>query len=577
MNNHLKLSIGQHSDKGRKSSNQDFHGAFVPKEPLLTTKGIAVALADGISSSDVSQIASESAVSGFLSDYYCTSEAWSVSKSAQSVLLASNSWLNTQTRQSQYAYERDKGYVCTFSGMVFKSNTAHIFHVGDSRIYRLQQENLQLLTEDHRFWVSQNQSYLSRALGINPQVEIDYHAHPIAPGDLFVLATDGVYEYVDGHYIAEAIQQHSHDLNTAAQQIVAHALAQGSTDNLTVQIVRIDTVPEQTAGEIYQQLTELPFPPELEPGKIFDGYTIVRELHSSSRSHVYLALDNDTQQQVVLKTPSTDLREDPAYLEQFLMEEWIARRINNVHVLKACQQIRKRQYLYIAMEYIEGQSLAQWMTDHPKPDVEAVRQIVEQIAKGLRAFHRMEMLHQDLRPENVLIDQNGTVKIIDFGSTQVAGLLEITTALNRAAVPGAIQFAAPEYFLGEPGSEESDLFSLGVITYQMLSGRLPYGAQVAKITTKAGQRNLHYQTVLEDDREIPAWIDHAIKKAVHPDRFKRHEDLSEFVHELRQPSRAFLNQIRPPLIERDPLLFWKSTSFMLCIVVLVLLYDRLQH
>ncbi|MCP5019218.1 MAG: bifunctional protein-serine/threonine kinase/phosphatase [Ketobacter sp.] len=577
MSNHLKLSIGQHSDKGRKSSNQDFHGAFVPKEPLLTTKGIAVALADGISSSDVSQIASESAVSGFLSDYYCTSEAWSVSKSAQSVLLASNSWLNTQTRQSQYAYERDKGYVCTFSGMVFKSNTAHIFHVGDSRIYRLQQENLQLLTEDHRFWVSQNQSYLSRALGINPQVEIDYHAHPIAPGDLFVLATDGVYEYVDGHYIAEAIQQHSHDLNTAAQQIVAHALAQGSTDNLTVQIARIDTVPEQTAGEIYQQLTELPFPPELEPGKIFDGYTIVRELHSSSRSHVYLALDNDTQQQVVLKTPSTDLREDPAYLEQFLMEEWIARRINNVHVLKACQQIRKRQYLYIAMEYIEGQSLAQWMTDHPKPDVEAVRQIVEQIAKGLRAFHRMEMLHQDLRPENVLIDQNGTVKIIDFGSTQVAGLLEITTALNRAAVPGAIQFAAPEYFLGEPGSEESDLFSLGVITYQMLSGRLPYGAQVAKITTKAGQRNLHYQTVLEDDREIPAWIDHAIKKAVHPDRFKRHEDLSEFVHELRQPSRAFLNQTRPPLIERDPLLFWKSTSFMLCIVVLVLLYDRLQH
>ena len=576
MTNHLTLSIGQHSEKGRKECNQDFHGAFVPKEPLLTTKGIAVALADGISSSDVSQIASESAVSGFLSDYYCTSEAWSVSKSAKSVLLASNSWLNTQTRQSQYAYERDKGYVCTFSGMVFKSNTAHVFHVGDSRIYRLQQENLQLLTEDHRFWVSQNQSYLSRALGINPQVEIDYQSHPIAPGDLFILATDGVYEHVDGHYIAETIQKYNHELNAAAQQIVAHALAQGSTDNLTVQIVRIDTVPEQTAGEIYQQLTELPFPPDLEPGKIFDGYTIVRELHSSSRSHVHLALDNDTQQQAVLKVPSTDLREDPAYLEQFLMEEWIARRINNAHVLKACQQTRKRQYIYIAMEYIEGQSLAQWMTDHPKPDVEAVRQIVEQIGKGLRAFHRMEMLHQDLRPENILIDQNGTVKIIDFGSTQVAGLLEITTALNRAAVPGAIQFAAPEYFLGEPGSEESDLFSLGVITYQMLSGRLPYGTQVAKITTKAGQRNLHYQTVLEDDREIPAWIDHAIKKAVHPDRFKRHEDLSEFVHELRQPSRAFLSQTRPPLIERDPLLFWKSTSFMLCIIVLILLYDRLH-
>lgn len=576
MSNHLQLSIGQHSDKGRKELNQDFHGAFVPKEPLLTTKGIAVALADGISSSDVSQIASESAVSGFLSDYYCTSEAWSVSKSAQSVLLASNSWLNTQTRQSQYAYERDKGYVCTFSGMVIKSNTAHIFHVGDSRIYQLRDDTLHLLTEDHRFWVSQNQSYLSRALGINPQVEIDYHSHPIAPGDLFILATDGVYEFVDGTYIAQTIEQHSDDLNTAAHQIVNYAFEQGSTDNLTVQIVRVDAVPEQTAGEIYQQLTELPFPPELEPGKEFDGYTIVRELHSSSRSHVYLAVDNDSKEQAVLKIPSTDLRNDPAYLEQFLMEEWIARRINNVHVLKACQQTRKRQYLYIAMEYIEGQSLAQWMTDHPKPDVESVRQIVEQIAKGLRAFHRMEMLHQDLRPENVLIDQNGTVKIIDFGSTQVAGLLEINNTLIKSSVPGAIQFAAPEYFLGEPGSEESDLFSLGVITYQMLSGRLPYGTQVPKITTRAGQRNLTYQTVLDDERAIPAWIDDALKRAVHPDRFKRHEDLSEFVHELRQPSSAFINRTRRPLIERDPLLFWKGVSFLLTIAVLLLLYDRVS-
>ena len=108
----LTLSIGQHTDKGRKPSNQDFHGAFVPREPQLSSKGAALALADGISSSDVSHIASETAVSAFLEDYYCTSEAWSVKTSAERVLGATNSWLYSQTQQSQGRYDKDRGYVC---------------------------------------------------------------------------------------------------------------------------------------------------------------------------------------------------------------------------------------------------------------------------------------------------------------------------------------------------------------------------------------------------------------------------------------------------------------------------------
>ena len=75
-------------------------------------------------------------------------------------------------------------------------------------------------------------------------------------------------------------------------------------------------------------------------------------------------------------------------------------------------------------EFIEGQTLKQWMIDNPKPDLETVRGIVEQIAKGLRAFHRKEMLHQDLRPDNIMIDKTGTAKIIDFGSTKITGVAE---------------------------------------------------------------------------------------------------------------------------------------------------------
>lgn len=571
MSSQLKISVGQYSDKGRKETNQDFHGVYIPKEPQLSSKGIAIALADGISSSDVSQIASAAAVTGFLEDYFCTSEAWSVKKSAQRVLVATNSWLHAQTRQSQYRYEKDRGFVCTFSALVIKSTCAHLFHVGDTRIYRLRGPNLEQLTNDHRLWVSQNKSYLSRALGINPYLEIDYQALPVEKGDVFLLATDGVYEYANAHFLIDAINQHKNDLDTLAKTIVDQAYQQGSTDNLTVQVVRIEDLPHQDADEVYQQLTELPFPPILDARMDFDGYKIIREVHASSRSHVYLAVDSETNVQVILKTPSIDLKGDPAYLERFLMEDWIARRINSAYVLKPCEQTRKRNYLYIATEFIDGRTLTQWMTDNPKPDMETVRGIVEQIAKGLRAFHRLEMLHQDLRPENILIDSTGTVKIIDFGSTRVAGLVEIASPIERSHLLGTAQYTAPEYFIGESGTASSDLFSLGVITYQMLTGRLPYGTQVAKARTRAAQSRLNYRSVLDDERETPAWIDDVLRKALHPNPYQRYQELSEFIHDLRHPNPAFLNKTRPPLMARNPVVFWKGVSLSLALIIVALL------
>src|SRR5512132_358709 len=166
----LKVSVGQHSDKGRKAVNQDFFGVSVPEGPLLTSKGIAIALADGIGSSEVSQVASEFAVMGFLDDYYCTSEAWSVKRSVERVLTATNSWLHSRTQQSEYRYDKDRGYVCTLSALVIKSTTAHVFHVGDTRVYRVHADALEQLTQDHRVLVSGGQSYLSRAVGFNPQI-----------------------------------------------------------------------------------------------------------------------------------------------------------------------------------------------------------------------------------------------------------------------------------------------------------------------------------------------------------------------------------------------------------------------
>ena len=369
------------------------------------------------------------------------------------------------------------------------------------------------------------------------------------------------------------VQENIDNLDAAAEKMAQHAFALGSSDNLSAQVIRIDDLPSVDADERMKQLTELAFPPVLEVRAEFDGFKILRVLHASSRSHVYLAqsINADSGSAVVIKAPSIELKDDPSHLERFLMEEWIAKRISSAHVLKPCEQTHKRHYLYTAFEFIEGQTLTQWMIDNPKPNLQSVREIVGQIAKGLQAFHRLEMLHQDLRPENIMIDKLGVVKIIDFGSTKVAGLMEMTQSIEHQNILGTAQYTAPEYFLGEVGAPRSDLFSLAVVTYQMLTGKLPYGAEVARARTKSTQNKLQYQTVLHDDREIPAWIDDTLKKALHPNPFKRYQELSEFLYDLSQPSKAFLSQTRPPLIERDPVVFWQSVCVILVVIIVWLL------
>jgi len=566
----LRVALGQHSQAGAKRINQDFHGAVLPAEPQRSAKGIVVALADGIGSSAVSEVASAAAVRSFLDDYYCTTEAWAVRRSAQCVLAAANSWLYAQNQRSDARFDKDRGYVCTFSALIFKGRDVHLLHVGDSRVYRLHAQAWEQLTEDHRIRVSSVESYLGRALGVGPTVEADYRCWPAEVGEVYVLASDGAYEHLDAAAVRQALATHPQDLDAAAQALVSTALARGSQDNATVQLVRVEALPDGDGAHLQRQRAELALPPLLQPRMEFEGYRIERELVTSARSHVHLALDLQTGARVALKTPSVDLREDPGYLDRFLLEEWVARRINNAHVLRPHAADRERRHLFVAMEFIDGQTLAQWMIDHPRPALEEVRQIVEQIAQGLQAFHRREMLHRDLRPDNVMIDTAGTVKIIDFAAVHVAGLVEGSGDPHAHALVGALQYTAPEYFIGQGGAPASDLFSLAVITYQLLTGQLPYGVQVARLRSAADLHRLRYVSLQERRPDLPPWIDSALHKALQPLPNKRQEALSEFIHDLRVPAAQHGGRRTPALIERNPVRFWQALSTLLALAVVVL-------
>ena len=572
----LAISLGQYTAAGAKAENQDFHGALQPEGADLAVKGIAVVISDGISASRLGAAAAETAVKTFLSDYYCTSAAWSVRTSAERVIAATNSWMHAQNSGGRTLSdeERESGLVCTFSALVLKSRTAHLFHIGDARIARITDSSVEELTVPHRVSLGGGENYLGRALGINRHVEIDFRQCPVQPGDLFMLSTDGVHEYLarseTNRIIAEAIS-----LDEAARQLADAARANGSDDNLTVQLVRIESLPSGEIGDLVGREATLPPAPLLKAGDAFEGYTILRQLHASSRSHVYLARDEADGSKVALKVLSTELAGEEGARASMQLEEWAMRRIGHQNVLKAAPQRAPRRHLFSVAEYVEGPSLMEWIHDHPQPDLTQVRDIVRQVASGLLALHRREMLHRDLRPHNILIDADGTARIIDFGSVQVAGLDEIAPRdVEDAAFAGTLQYSAPELYRSERATPRSDLYSLGVIAYQMLTGALPYGSKIPATASASALRKLSYIPAESLNPAVPPWMDAAIARAVSVDPVRRYAELSEFTYDLANPNPEFAGRESVPLLQRNATRVWQAIAAALAIALAISVATR---
>lgn len=565
MNTQLSISLAQKSDKGLKDQNEDFYGAYLPEGSLLDNKGIACAIADGMGSCANAQEASEHCIKSFLSDYFSTSETWTVKTSGAKVLTAINNWLLSNGDQ-----EHVHGMATTFSALVLKSTTAHIFHIGDSRIYRFRNGDLELLTTDHRVSISKEKSYLTRAMGIDSHLDIDYKAVAAEQDDVYLMTTDGVHDYLNDQQLKEHLKSNV-AIKVIADKIVTHALDLKSHDNVTCQIVKVDSLPTQDANEVYNELTRLPFPPYLGPGMLMDGYEILDEIHASTTSQLYKVRDQESGKLFMMKTPSDNYSDDPAYIERFYMEEWAGKRIQSDAVLKIIEQTRQRNFLYFIMEYIDGITLQQWIEEQPSPDFEKVIDITNKIIKGLRVFHRLEMLHRDLKPENIMITNHGVVKIIDFGSVKIAGVQEISTPVERMELLGTKNYTAPEYLLGMEGSNRSDIYSLGVLVYNMLTGHLPYGDKMSRNLNWRTLNKIKYESSIKHNPMIPLWMDGAIHKAVKKDQRSRYDTFSEFAHDLSHPKESFMRH-SSPLLKRNPVSFWKLVSGALLLTNIVFIY-----
>ena len=546
----LKVTIAQISDKGPKPENQDTVGARIPEGSALTTKGIAIAIADGVSSSKAARQASQSAVAGFLTDYYATPDTWRTHQSAVQVIQSLNRYLWGQSQNSI----RDEGYLTTFSSIILKGDSCFIFHVGDTRIYRYRDHSLEQLTRDHTQKIDKDTTYLSRALGADSVLEIDVVSESIQVGDIFMLSSDGIHEAIPSHELT-AIFNNDSEPQAIAEQAINLAVHHQTKDNLSIQVVRIEALGSASQHDAVTVLSKLPFPPPLDVGQTLDGYNVKKILHESERSQVYLVSDNDNKL-LVMKTPSSNYDDDPAYIERFVMEAWIGTRINNSHVVRIAQPKKERKFLYYLTEHIPGPTLTQLIRERAPIAIPDAIEFIEVLLKGIRGFHRKDTLHQDLKPDNIIVGANGPI-IIDFGSCFVAGLSEIPAPFARDTILGTLSYSAPEYRYGGRISQRSDQFSLAVILYEMLTSKRPYGEKYdSAMNLKAFQR-LRYIPARKFNPLVPIWLDKAIERACDIQEQGRYSSLSEWLTDLKKPNPNWLRPEEAPLMERNPLLFWK--------------------
>lgn len=571
----LDLRIGGYSTQGKREVNQD---AFIVKHASVSEqpfKGDVVCIADGVSCSDKGQQASHTCVTQFVDDYFSTPDSWSVKQSATKVLLSINSWLYQQQKDNDLHHN---GWLTTFSAVVIKSNTAHVFHVGDSRIYLYREDKLQQLTHDHQRQGVGKEAYLTRALGMDSKLDVDYHSVDLQEGDVLLLTTDGVHDVLSNDELSFELSQEGMSqlsLESMATHLCHQALDKDSQDNVSCLLVDVLQLPNKTPQELLHLLDQCHIPPVLKVGQKIDHYRIEEIIYSGVRSHVYLAINEKNAERCVIKAPSLQFSEDKSYLYSYLREQWIGEAVNSKRVMKILPRVSDSRFIYHVCEYIEGITLRQWMRDNPTPELSQMRFIIDGIIKSVRVLQRLQIVHRDLKPENIMITPDNSVVVIDFGAATADGLEEALQVLDDVYPLGELNYTAPEYIRGDKATRQSDIYSIGVVCYEILSDKerthcLPY-KQVTQqgLSTTHPQQNEYYSLLLQH-ADLPVWIDEAIKKACHILPSKRYQHMSEFMADLIIPNPQLLkNKRAQPLMEREPLLFWKGLSIVLGLIVII--------
>ncbi len=558
----LRLDAGYASLTGPRERNEDYCGIAQPDGLELENKGAVAAVADGIGGHKGGREAAEYVVRGLLADYFATPDTWAVPRAIETVTTALNRWVIAEAGRNPEL----TGMATTLSAVVLRGRRYYTAHIGDSRIYLQRDGRLQKLTVDHTWEHPELNNVLSRAIGLDNRVLMDFTDGELAAGDRFLLVSDGVWGLLPDALMAEVLLDHPEPQGAAAA-LTSLALAQGGHDNATAVVVDVLGVPPANLRDSLASDRELPLPPKLKVGHQLDGMVVEEILHDARETLLYRVSTPHSDQSLVLKTLQPSQANDPDAAAALLMEEWRARRVISPffpQVLPAEQ----KSCLYYLMTWHAGATLQKRLDNGQHFPVGEVVRLGISLLKAIAALHRLDIVHRDVKTDNVHLGQDGVLRLLDLGVALSLGERKPGEAVGPAGTPS---YMPPERFEdGEPAFGD-DLYAAGVVLYYLLTRKYPYGEVEPFQKPRFGEpeRPTRWRP------EIPGWLENILLKAVAPKAADRFETAEEFQLVLERGSnRPIAAPARQPLVARNPLRFWKlvaAGSLALNLVLLLLL------
>ena len=510
-------------------------------------ESVIAALADGVGKSEMGREAAVRTVESFITYFKTRPPSWSTRKALDEFTRLINRSLY---QEGMARFERPE-FLTTAAVVVLEGDRLHGLNVGDSRVYLLHSGALAQLSVDHADAQPDFQHVLTRGMGMEADVSPQFFEHAVAPGDVVLLCSDGINRNLTDAELRELLAS-----RTSARTIVSRAREKATDetlDDMSAVVIEVQETGSATAGS-----ARLKIPERLEVGQEVDGFTLKQPFKTSDR--IWVASRDG--KSFALKFAPVQARDNEEVHSQFVREIWMATRLQADYFAQAFVP-DGQSLLYYVQEYFPVPTLKHFIAEKPLDVPEAVA-LGKFLLNASQFLLRFDLVHGDLKPENILVLKRGEqleFKLIDFGS--VTGVFSATT---RAGTPS---YLAPERFHAAPISERTEIFAIGVTVFESLTRAFPYGevepfqTPVFRAPKVPSRLNSH----------IPPWLEAILLRAVAAKPGSRYESYSEMKFDLENPGKVQpFYQKGAPLLERNPLLFYKAGFFALLGVVLLLLF-----
>jgi serine/threonine-protein kinase len=486
----LKLTFAELSSTGPvRHHNEDCIGFWQPEseDDRLVLGSIAV-VADGVGGLSAGEIASRMAVDIAIDTFKTAARGQKPNLILDQIFKEANLDIYNFGLESE---QRRMG--TTLSVCIFRSKEVSIGHVGDTRVYLVRGGQIKRLTSDHTYvemqlklgliskedaMSSDLRSVLTRSLGQNPIVQMDFAKATLANRDCIVLCSDGLHGSFMEHEIADAVTKMPP--KEACEYLINTGENRGAEDNISVQIVRVEEV-RQTG--FYKGLSALYANPktesapavttDIEAGQVLDDrFEITEVIHRSGMSTVFKAIDRQSGDTVALKVPLMNLEADPAFYSRFEREEEIGKALDHPFILKIIP-VADKSRPYIVMEYVQGQTLDRLLHTVGLLPIADTLKIASRVCEALEYMHEHGVIHRDMKPSNIMVCDDGALRIMDFGIAKTEAMRRITFG-GFSPTMGTPDYMAPEQIKGKRGDQRTDIYSFGAILYEMLTGEVPF-------------------------------------------------------------------------------------------------------